>query len=123
MSRWFEVTCIAFIYSCYVCCLLPINFNVVAFVVVTCVAPASVSDCSVDSNQATYNYSDTIVYTCDVGFEKTSGDLTRACQADSSWSGSPPVCTCTLKQLLRASLVAHEVIVSIVIINCAIICY
>ena len=30
---------------------------------------------------------------CDEGYELTSGNLTRTCQANGKWSGSQPVCT------------------------------
>ncbi|VDI54951.1 Hypothetical predicted protein [Mytilus galloprovincialis] len=38
------------------------------------------------------NYQDTITYACNRGYELKSGDLTRQCQDDKAWSGSPPVC-------------------------------
>ncbi|XP_071125161.1 CUB and sushi domain-containing protein 2-like isoform X2 [Mytilus edulis] len=38
------------------------------------------------------NYQGTITYACTIGFELKSGDLTRQCQYDKTWSGSPPVC-------------------------------
>ncbi|CAG2242997.1 CSMD [Mytilus edulis] len=38
------------------------------------------------------NYQGTITYACTIGYELKSGDLTRQCQDDKAWSGSPPVC-------------------------------
>ncbi|XP_063413802.1 CUB and sushi domain-containing protein 3-like isoform X18 [Mytilus trossulus] len=38
------------------------------------------------------NYQDNITYACNKGYELKSGDLTRQCQDDKAWSGSPPVC-------------------------------
>ncbi|CAG2242985.1 CSMD [Mytilus edulis] len=38
------------------------------------------------------NYQDRITYACNTGYELKSGDLTRQCQDDKTWSGSPPVC-------------------------------
>ena len=45
-------------------------------------------------NQTEYDYNTNVVYSCDVGFERASGDLTRTCQADRSWSGTAPSCSC-----------------------------
>jgi len=38
-------------------------------------------------------YTDTITYTCVSGYEHTSGNLIRTCQASRNWNGSPPVCS------------------------------
>ncbi|XP_071138545.1 beta-2-glycoprotein 1-like [Mytilus edulis] len=38
------------------------------------------------------NYQGKITYACNTGYELKSGDLTRQCQDDKAWSGSPPVC-------------------------------
>ena len=58
----------------------------------TCAAPASVPFSSRLPNQATYEYSTSISYTCDTGYSHTSGDLLRTCQANTTWSGTEPVC-------------------------------
>ena len=57
---------------------------------VSCGTPPVVSHTS-NVNTGT-DHSDTITYTCLSGYEKTSGNLVRTCQADKNWSGSPPVC-------------------------------
>ncbi|XP_063413798.1 CUB and sushi domain-containing protein 3-like isoform X14 [Mytilus trossulus] len=44
------------------------------------------------TNNSGINYQDNITYACNTGYELTSGDLTRECLANESWSGSPPVC-------------------------------
>lgn len=38
-----------------------------------------------------FTYQSTIFLECDPGY-KLVGDLTRACQADGTWSGSQPTC-------------------------------
>ena len=69
-----------------------INCNLF-FIVVTCASPASVINASMTPVQATYEYTDTITYTCATGYQRTSGDLSRSCSASGIWSGSEPVCT------------------------------
>lgn len=34
-----------------------------------------------------------ITYACDLGFEKTDGDLIRTCEIGPAWSGKAPVCS------------------------------
>ena len=41
----------------------------------------------------TYTYLSQVVYTCSSGYERTSGSLTRTCQATGNWDGSQPVCS------------------------------
>ena len=38
------------------------------------------------------DYTNIIIYECLHGYEKTSGNLARICQADKDWSGKPPEC-------------------------------
>ncbi|XP_078575446.1 sushi, von Willebrand factor type A, EGF and pentraxin domain-containing protein 1-like isoform X3 [Branchiostoma floridae x Branchiostoma japonicum] len=56
---------------------------------VSCPSPQPVSNGKVHSGQLTYLQ--TISYTCDLGYELT-GEATRTCQADQTWSGRPPTC-------------------------------
>ena len=44
-------------------------------------------------SQSTWLYGDTVVYTCDIGYKHTSGDMERTCQEDGQWSGTFPNCT------------------------------
>ena len=37
-------------------------------------------------------YEGKVSYACVVGYNHTSGDLNRTCQADGKWSGDVPVC-------------------------------
>ena len=62
------------------------------FSVKTCTA-LTVAFASKFPDQATYNYNTNVVYSCDVGYEQTSGDLTRTCTAIDTWSGTLPVCS------------------------------
>ena len=39
-------------------------------------------------------YLDTVTYHCISGYETDTGDVTRTCQADATWSGSPLNCKC-----------------------------
>ncbi|XP_076071618.1 uncharacterized protein LOC143043007 [Mytilus galloprovincialis] len=45
------------------------------------------------TNQTGTNYKDTITYTCNTGYELTSGSLTRQCMKDKIWSGGLSVCS------------------------------
>ena len=63
-----------------------------AFTVRTC-NEVVITHASKSPDQATYNYNTNVVYSCDVGYELTSGDLTRTCKADTTWSDTAPVCT------------------------------
>ncbi|WAQ96223.1 CSMD3-like protein [Mya arenaria] len=65
-----------------------------AFTVITCV-PASVPNSSKSPDQATYDYATSVTYSCTTGYEHTGGDLTRTCQADTTWSGTTPTCSST----------------------------
>ena len=37
-------------------------------------------------------FGSTATYTCDPGFEVSSGDLERTCSSDGTWSGTEPLC-------------------------------
>jgi hypothetical protein len=39
------------------------------------------------------NYNTAVTYTCDTGYEVTSGDTVRTCEASSVLSGTLPVCS------------------------------
>ena len=58
----------------------------------TC-APVSVANSAVTPVKSTYNYDDSVTYTCNVGYENTGGPLSRTCTDTNTWSGSVPVCT------------------------------
>ncbi|WAQ96222.1 CSMD3-like protein [Mya arenaria] len=60
--------------------------------ILTCV-PASVPNSSKSPDQATYDYATSVTYSCTTGYEHTGGDLTRTCQADTTWSGTTPACS------------------------------
>lgn len=36
-----------------------------------------------------------LLYSCDDGFEATSGNLSRECTLNGTWSGGPPICSGT----------------------------
>lgn len=59
---------------------------------VTCPNPSAASFASV-SAQTGSKYLDTITYTCNIGYELSSGNLVRNCKEDKNWDGSPPLCT------------------------------
>jgi len=60
------------------------------------VAPVSCGALPVISHTSNRNtgtdFTDYIIYTCLSGYEKTSGNLVRICQADKNWSGNTLVC-------------------------------
>ncbi|XP_063413796.1 CUB and sushi domain-containing protein 3-like isoform X13 [Mytilus trossulus] len=59
--------------------------------VVSCPDLAPVNSATITAETGK-NYQDNITYACNKGYELKSGDLTRQCQDDKAWSGSPPVC-------------------------------
>ena len=62
------------------------------FLVVTCI-PDVVADSTKSPELAEHDYNTAVTYTCNTGYELTSGDLTRTCHADGSWTGTTPVCS------------------------------
>ena len=49
-------------------------------------------------------FKEKITWTCDLGYEMASGEATRTCGADGTWSGTKPVCrkqTCGAPQTVR----------------------
>ncbi len=57
--------------------------------------PAAVSNADFSGSDLTYQGQ--LSYTCQTGYEHTSGNLSRTCQSDGSWTGSTPVCQGRLK--------------------------
>ncbi|XP_071126665.1 CUB and sushi domain-containing protein 3-like isoform X7 [Mytilus edulis] len=53
--------------------------------------PVAFSTISTTGNK----YQDTVTYTCNTGYELTSGNLVRTCMENKNWSGNQPVCTIT----------------------------
>ena len=59
----------------------------------TCEPPAAVDHSTLSPEKTSYNYGDTITYTCVEGYEKTSGgSLVRTCADTDTWSETAPVC-------------------------------
>ena len=54
---------------------------------------------------STVDYNSNVTYTCQDGYTHTAGDLTRTCKADSSLTGSSPVCTSKLKYQCLLSVI------------------
>ena len=86
-----------FFCHCFICsCLFRLLFLfylVVSFVLVlSCSEPASVPNSS-RSQEPPYNYNTSLIYTCDLGHELSSGDAIRTCTASASWSGTAPTCS------------------------------
>ena len=78
-----------------ICCsIISTNISISSSLVVTCSEPASVPDSS-RSEEPPYYYSDDLTYTCDLGFELSSGDAIRTCTASGTWSGAAPTCSRT----------------------------
>ena len=74
-------------------------FIVILFTVNTCSSPAEVEYSSRSPDQATYDYATTVTFSCITGYENTAGDLVRLCQADTTWSGTEPICTSKVHNL------------------------
>ncbi|XP_060554824.1 uncharacterized protein LOC132715776 [Ruditapes philippinarum] len=61
--------------------------------IVTCAEPANITFATKSPVQPSYDYNTPVVYTCDMGYKLDTGDLTRTCTADGTWSGTQPACT------------------------------
>ena len=59
----------------------------------TCQPPAAVDHSTLSPEETSYNYGDTITYTCVEGYEKTTGGpLVQNCTDTNTWSDAAPVC-------------------------------
>ena len=70
--------------------------------VITCILP-TVSNAS-SNLDSPIEYNAAVTYACQPGYNHTDGDLTRACQANGSLTGSLPVCTGKLQRWFCISL-------------------
>jgi len=66
-----------------------------AYAEITCTPMPAVVNATKDSNLTIYVYNDVITYTCIVGHQLTSGNISRTCTGLETWSGTTPVCSCT----------------------------
>ena len=57
---------------------------------ISCGPPPQASHAS--HQGSSYLLGNNVTFTCDEGYSLHSGDLTRICQADHTWSGQTPVC-------------------------------
>ena len=39
-----------------------------------------------------YHFNDVVKFVCNTGYQLVSGDLSRTCRSDGTWSGDPAVC-------------------------------
>ena len=64
----------------------------VFFTVITCpaltVPNAQIQGASSDP----YHFNDVVKFVCNTGYQLVSGDLSRTCRSDGTWSGDPAVC-------------------------------
>ena len=58
----------------------------------TCSA-INVDGASKSPDKPSYNYNEAVTYSCNLGYDHTSGDLVNTCSAIDTWSGAEPVCT------------------------------
>lgn len=58
---------------------------------IVCIVPITVKFAP-GPTDGTYDYMETITYSCIPGYEVQSGDLERTCRDDGTWCGIPPVC-------------------------------
>ena len=65
----------------------------------TCTPPATVDYSTMSQQKNSYDYGESITYTCTKGYENTGGLLTRLCTNTNTWSGEVPVCTSKLDLL------------------------
>ena len=72
----------------------------VCFTVKNCTPPATVANSTLVPVENSYNYGDTITYTCAEGYQNnTGGPLVRNCTDTDTWSGTPPICGGMVKSL------------------------
>ena len=64
----------------------------VFLVVIHCPPPADGTFNTYYPVKTEYPWNDTVDYTCDFGYNHSTGDLHRECQHDKTWSGVTPVC-------------------------------
>ncbi|VDI66532.1 CUB and sushi domain-containing protein [Mytilus galloprovincialis] len=74
---------------------------------VTCASPSSVAFATI-SSQTGSKYLDTIRYTCNTGYELTSGIMVRTCKADKTWNESPVCSKITCQNPSAASFASLE---------------
>ena len=60
--------------------------------VVTCLKEDFPNMTFAPSTPDTHDFNTTVIYTCDVGYQYSSGDLVRTCDSTGNWSGAVPVC-------------------------------
>ena len=61
-------------------------------VVKTCIAD-EIDHATRDKVPSTYDYDTSVVYSCNTGYSKTAGDLSRKCIDTNTWSGTAPTCS------------------------------
>ena len=59
----------------------------------TCVAPVAVANSTISPEKDSYDYGESVTYTCETGYQNTGGQLNRQCTDTDTWSGAAPVCT------------------------------
>ena len=59
--------------------------------VVNCTSLINPPNANVQLNGVSYQ--SIAVYTCNIGYMRTQGDMLRTCSAAGTWSGSEPVCS------------------------------
>ncbi|WAQ96224.1 CSMD1-like protein [Mya arenaria] len=64
-------------------------------VIITCLVPDAPSYSSISSVATEVNYNTSITYTCDLGYNRTSGDATRRCTELATFEGTESTCTIT----------------------------
>ena len=70
--------------------LFNVTLILLSFTVIDCGDPGDVPN-AIKSGR--YVYNEQVTYTCRQGYRKVDGDFHLHCQADGTWSGTPPTCT------------------------------
>ncbi len=70
-----------------------------SFKVISCGDPGM----SINANRSnsSWLYGDMIVYRCDFGYKRTSGNLERTCKGNGQWNGTLPMCTGNMNHFQR----------------------
>ena len=64
----------------------------VFFTVITCPALTVPNAQIQDPSSDPYQFNDVVKFVCNTGYQLVSGDLSRTCRSDGTWSGDPAVC-------------------------------
>ena len=72
-----------------------------------CGLPPTTANSNVDLTDGNTFYMFGAVYTCDIGYEKVSGDFVHTCQHGGNWDGIPITCSIKGRRISWSVSVIH----------------